>query len=106
MILEYKMHRNSDGNLIVPYFIEDPGYFQSPDNFTFVGWSPNVHKYKIPDAVIRILTLAALKTRLQAIHASNPFKLDDGTNLGVYINATVTQVDTMATNWWNLKEVV
>ena len=73
MILEYKMDRNSDGCLCVPTWIECGGFVNNPDNFTFIGFSPAIREYKIPDSA-DILTVQQAKDRALAIHALYPMK--------------------------------
>lgn len=88
MILEYKMDRSREGILVVPSWVECGGFMFNPANKTFVGFSPSVREYKIPDSVTN-LTLAQAKTRAQTIHAATPFKDREGVDL------TTEQVDAM-----------
>ena len=60
MIVEYKMHRNEQGNMIIPYFIKDGGYFVVGNKL--VGHTVNDGSY-IPETLI-VLDRDALITRL------------------------------------------
>ncbi len=60
MIVEYKMHRNKQGNKIIPFFIADGGYYV--DGNKLVGHTVNDGSY-IPETLI-VLDRAALITRL------------------------------------------
>ena len=91
MILEYKMDKGPRG-MITPYWVENGGYFQDPDNFTMVGVSPDVREYKIPDSVT-VLTEEQLATRVLGIHARYPM-LDQDNN-----TMTEQQVRDMVSAW-------
>ena len=60
MIVEYKLHRNERGNMIIPLFIEDGGYFV--DGNKLVGHTVNDGSY-IPSTLV-VLDKAALITRI------------------------------------------
>ena len=60
MIVEYKLHRNERGNKIIPFFIEDGGYFVVGNKL--VGHTVNDGSY-IPSTLV-VLDKAALITRL------------------------------------------
>ena len=60
MIVEYKFHRNRQGNKIIPYFIKDGGYFKDGDKV--VGHTVDDGSY-IPETLV-VLDRAALITRL------------------------------------------
>ena len=60
MIVEYKLHRNERGNMIIPFFIEDGGYY--PVGNKLVGHTVNDGSY-IPSTLV-VLNKAALITRL------------------------------------------
>ena len=60
MIVEYKMHRNEQGNMFIPYFIKDGGYFVVGNKL--VGHTVNDGSY-IPETLV-VLDRAALITRL------------------------------------------
>ena len=60
MIVEYKLHRNQQGNKFIPSFIVDGGYF--PDGNKLVGIAVNDGSY-IPETLV-VLDRAALITRL------------------------------------------
>ena len=62
MIVEYKLHRNSDGNKCIPSFIEDGGYYASGSKL--VGITVNDDSY-IPSTLVE-LDRAALITRYTA----------------------------------------
>ena len=60
MIVEYKLHRNERGNMIIPYFIKDGGYFVVGNKL--VGHTVDTESY-IPSTLV-VLDKAALITRL------------------------------------------
>ena len=60
MIVEYKMHRNEQGNMITPYFIKEGGYY--PVGNKLVGHTVDNGSY-IPSTLV-VLDKAALITRL------------------------------------------
>jgi hypothetical protein len=86
MIVEYKMDRDHSGVLVVPPWVECPGFLQDPSNKTFIGFSPAVREYKIPETVTK-LTVQQAKDRALAIHALYPMKTAEGVTL------TETQVN-------------
>ena len=67
MIVEYKLHRNSDGNKCIPSFIEDGGYYASGNKL--VGIVVNDDSY-IPSTLVE-LNRAALITRYTAMSPVN-----------------------------------
>jgi hypothetical protein len=77
MILEYKMDRDFRRRLVTPYWIECGGFMRNPSNFTMIGFSPDVHEYKIPDSA-KSLSSQECKDRMLAIHADNPQQNEDG----------------------------
>ena len=60
MIVEYKLHRNERGNMIIPYFIKDGGYYVVGNKL--VGHTVDNESY-IPSTLV-VLDKAALITRL------------------------------------------
>lgn len=93
MILEYKLDAGPHG-MVTPYWVKDGGYFYNPDNYTFVGWSPDVREYKIPDSVL-VLTQEELVSRVLAIHSLHPFNDELGTNM------TTEQVTNLVNSWYS-----
>lgn len=93
MILEYMLIREA-GVKLAPSWVEDGGYFQNPDDFTLVGWSPDegVRDYYVPDSVIE-LTRETMTTRQLAIHAKYPMEDHDGNVM------TDDQVSAMVNAW-------
>jgi len=81
MIIEYMLIRES-GVKLAPSWIEDGGYFQNPDDFTLVGWTPDFGKrdYYVPDTVL-VLTRDALIARQLSIHAKYPMTDVEGNQL-------------------------
>jgi hypothetical protein len=67
MIVEYKLHRNSDGNKCIPSFIEDGGYYASGSKL--VGIVVNDGSY-VPSTLVE-LNRAALITRYTAMSPVN-----------------------------------
>lgn len=81
MIIEYMLVRES-GVKLAPSWVENGGYFQNPDDFTLVGWTPDEGKrdYYVPDTVV-VLTRESLIARQLAIHAKYPMTDVEGTQL-------------------------
>jgi hypothetical protein len=71
MIVEYKLHRNSDGNKCIPSFIEDGGYYVSGNKL--VGITVNDDSY-VPSTLVE-LDKAALVTKYTAM---SPVSEDTG----------------------------
>ena len=67
MIVEYKLHRNERGNMIIPYFIKDGGYYVVGNKL--VGHTVDTESY-IPSTLV-VLDKAALITRLTNL----PYKI-------------------------------
>ena len=93
-ILEYKLHAGVNTGMICPPFIDNGGYWRNPDDFTYIGVSPDSNEYYIPDSVSK-LTLAELKTRQLAIHAKYPMR-----DLTEDKDMTNDEVETAIDNWW------
>lgn len=93
MILEYMLIREA-GVKLAPSWVEDGGYFQNPDDFTMVGWTPDEgsRDYYVPDTVV-VLTREGVVARQQAIHAKYPMVDADGNQL------TDAQVVAMVNAW-------
>lgn len=81
MICEYMFIREA-GKKVAPSWIADGGYFQDPDDFTLIGWTPDlgVRDWYVPDTVIE-LSPATLKTRVLGIHARYPMQDAEGATL-------------------------
>jgi hypothetical protein len=81
MILEYMLIREA-GVKLAPSWVEDGGYFQNPDDFTMVGWSPDSgdRDYYVPDTVV-VLTRETMLSRQMAINAKYPAQDSTGTPL-------------------------
>lgn len=93
MIVEYMLIKEMDVKR-APSWVEDGGYFQNPDDFTLIGWTPNLGQrdYYVPDTVVT-LTRAELVTRQLAIHAAHPAQDVEG-------NAITEQQVTDMVNAW------
>lgn len=72
MLVEYKLVKEYIG-MIVPAFIEDGGYFNDPDNYTFVGTvlPESDREYYVPDSLL-YLSKEELLTRVLDIHSRYP----------------------------------
>ena len=92
-ILEYKLHA-SKGGMKNPDWISDGGYFQNPDDHTFIGVAPSNNEFYIPDTVT-VLTLAELKTRQLAVHEKYPIREAMKEN-----NMTNSEVEASIDSWW------
>lgn len=81
MIIEYMLIREA-GKTLAPSWIEDGGYFHDQENFTLVGWSPDLgaRNYYVPDSVV-VLTRETLIARQIAMNTKNPETLPDGSPL-------------------------
>lgn len=96
MIIEYMLIREA-GKKLAPSWIEDGGYFYDPDDFTLVGWSPDLgaRDYYVPDSVV-VLTRDTLMTRALSINARHPAYTPDRTLL------TDEQVAAQVNGWCNV----
>ena len=83
MIVEYKLHRNKQGNMIIPFFIKDGGYFVGGNKL--VGHTVNDGSY-IPSTLV-VLDKAALITRL----TNMGYKVFDN---GIARSATAEEIET------------
>ena len=83
MIVEYKMHRNEQGNMIIPYFIKDGGYYVVGNKL--VGHTVDTESY-IPSTLV-VLDKAALITRL----TNSGYKVFDN---GTERSATAEEIET------------
>ena len=89
MILEYKQDMSLGGAKVTPPWVECGGFMPNPSNFTFIGFSPSVREYKIPDSALT-LTVQECKDRMLAIHAITPvINLDDTEMTTVEVEAMV-----------------
>jgi hypothetical protein len=98
--IEYKMHLNPEGRLMVPPWIEDPGYYKS-DN-TYLGFTPieSEREYYLPDTVT-IMSETDVVNRCLAIHAVTPFQT--GIEPEPSTTMTTEEVTQMVTNWYQSK---
>jgi|TARA_B100001964_G_C13988503_1_gene489547 hypothetical protein len=86
MIVEYKFHRNRQGNKFKPYFIKDGGYFK--DGEKFVGHTVDDGSY-IPETLV-VLDRTALITRLTNLaEKSDDRKIDNRAATAEEIEAVI-----------------
>ena len=90
MIVEYKLHRNQQGNKFIPSFIVDGGYF--PDGNKSVGIAVNDGSY-IPETLV-VLDRAALITRL----TNQGYKIRN-LETDEYVLATAEEIETDVDTW-------
>jgi hypothetical protein len=74
--VEYKLHRNDKGQLHIPTWIEDPGYYYNPTNKTFIGFLPENPDWYIPNTVVS-MPLTDFLNRGLAIHKEYPELVSD-----------------------------
>jgi len=74
MIVEYKLNKSENGNMIVPPWVENCGHFFDPITKTYIGFvsSENNREFYVPDTV-NYLTVDELKTRVRGIPMRKPF---------------------------------
>lgn len=99
--IEYKMHRNLEGRLMVPPWITDPGYYKS-DN-TYLGFTPveSEREFYLPDSVI-IMSETDVVNRCLALHAISPFThYAEQPNTGAEM--TTEEVTQMVKDWYQSK---
>lgn len=100
MIIEYKLDAGPRG-MVVPAWVKDGGYFQDPDNFTMVGWTPDApREFKVPDSVL-ILTKEQAAARLLNIHARHPMVKDVE---GTLVLMTSDEVTAVSDAWYDSKQ--
>lgn len=96
MIVEYKLDAGPRG-MVVPAWVKDGGYFQDPDNFTMVGWTPDApREFKVPDSVL-VLSKAELVSRVLGINARYPMVNEEGVEL------TTQEVTDIVSAWYDSK---
>ena len=92
LILEYRQHRNNNGALQTPNFVENGGYFPDNNN-TFIGVSSSDNSFYI-DNTVKQLSYYQLEKRVLSLHANNPFKKDMSDT-----DMTEAEVLSMVNNW-------
>jgi len=100
-IVEYKLHKFGK-NLVVPEFIDDGGYWRNPADNTMVGWVlPEAEReFYVPDTLTE-LTREAFVARIVAMHADNPFLVEQGDPAATPVDMTDAEVQTMAGTWYD-----
>lgn len=102
--IEYKMHLNPEGRLMVPPWITDPGYYKS-DN-TFIGFTPveSEREFYLPDTVT-IMSETDVVNRCLAFHAVTPFQNEPTWNGEEWVSNAMTneEVTQMITTWYQSK---
>lgn len=100
--IEYKLHRDINGNISNPPWVIDGGHFKDADN-SFVGFIPVEAEriWYIPDSVKK-LTEAEFIQRGMRIHAKNPLekRLDEENKTAPMNN---TEATTMLRNFYKNK---
>ena len=99
--IEYKMHLNPEGRLMVPPWVKDPGYYKS-DN-TYLGFTPieSEREFYLPDSVT-IMSETDVVNRCLALHAISPFThFTEQPNTGA--DMTNAEVTDMVTEWYQAK---
>ena len=94
--LEYKLDMGP-GGMHAPYWIDDGGYWQKPDNHTLVGCTRDNQEFKIPDTVVK-LTAAEVETRVVALHGVTPMKKMDSDGITM-TDMTEAEVRTAIQSW-------
>jgi hypothetical protein len=77
--IEYKYHRDGEGNLQAPAWMSDGGYYPNPTDKTIVGFVPveQERDWFVPDSV-SMLTEQEFVNRCMAMHNNEAFeKIDD-----------------------------
>ena len=100
-MLEYKLHiQKQNHGMATPDWVTNGGYWYNQDDYTMIGFVPDVTEYYIPDSV-EFKTLAEVKTRQVAYHAKYPYTKDgDG---GIPRDETMSdaEVEAMVDDWYN-----
>ena len=93
MIVEYKLHRRKQGNMFIPYFIKDGGYFVVGNKL--VGHTVNDGSY-IPSTLV-VLDKAALITRLTnlgyRIRVEDTERLATAEEIETHVDAFISKHD-------------
>jgi len=86
MIVEYKLNKSENGNMIVPPWVQDCGYFFDPIKKTYIGFvaSENNREFYVPDTVT-YLTVDEVKTRVRNIPMRKPMTNEFLSNAEKYI---------------------
>ena len=67
--LEYKLHRDNSGNMIIPNFVENGGNWFNPADHTMVFADKGETEYYVPDTLTSY-DLAGLQARVRGINAA------------------------------------
>jgi len=92
-IIEYKLHPIPLNGMKAPDFVTDGGYWNNPDDYTFIGYIPDGVEYYVPDTLVTY-TLAELQARQRAIHAKYPMKKPDSDD-----DMTDDEVNALVKEW-------
>ena len=87
LCIEYKLHRNKNGTLETPPWINDGGYYRNAER-SMVGFVPsdNERDWYVPDSAVK-LTEAQFITRGMAMHNASPFLKSKGAEMVAMNNA-------------------
>ena len=99
-MLEYKLHApKKNHGMTTPDWVTNGGYWYNQDDYTMIGFVPDVTEYYIPDSV-EFKTLAVVKTRQVAYHAKYPYTKDvDGMSSDETMSDA--EVEAMVDDWYN-----
>lgn len=101
-VVEYMQHKEGHRRL-VPEYILDRGHWYNPADHTFVGWVEENPDYYVPELVQ--LDKAAFVARLLEIHADNPLRQTDDTQLLISETPppalTTEEVTALGESWYD-----
>ena len=103
IICEYKMDKNWTGGKIRPWWLDDGGVWQDPDNYAYVGIvrDPEV---KVPDTVVRYTKESFVERQLD-IHSRYPYKKQEPETTDPvpenWVTLTDEEVTEKAETWWD-----
>ena len=99
-IIEYRLHGNPAGQgMITPGFVKHGGFYQNPENQTYIGVIPEPCGWYVPDTVEE-LTLAELKTRVVAISKKFPMPAMRNTDEDAGVMMTKDQIEKEIDDWY------
>ena len=95
-IIEYKYNVGENGQLIVPGFVEDRGYWYNPTDHTFLGWTKaeGDREYWVPDTV-------NTKTKAECVSRAIGMMPMHRESSGEAVLMDSAEVTTMMENWYD-----
>lgn len=98
--VEYKLHRNEEGKLVAPSWINDPGHCYNPADKSLIGFIAEDRDWYVPDT-ITYLTKEEFINRCITMHETNPFTQPDTETYEPGTVLTTDEVTAWATQFFD-----